>query len=127
MVYRLPTVLLVVMKQSQMCLAACLAAPCAASLCRQEGGGDEGSAGGPDAGLRLLSTLLTEVDGLQDSQGERRSRAAAAVLSRPGPAAGLTASSLLYDVSLPEPGAPFNLQVTRRATGQPIFDTTAHQ
>ncbi|WIA09999.1 hypothetical protein OEZ85_010211 [Tetradesmus obliquus] len=36
---------------------------------RQEGGSDEGSAGGPDAGLRLLSTLLTEVDGLQDSQG----------------------------------------------------------
>jgi SpoVK/Ycf46/Vps4 family AAA+-type ATPase len=37
---------------------------------RQEGsGGDQGSGGGPDAGLRLLSTLLTEIDGLEETQG----------------------------------------------------------
>lgn len=37
---------------------------------RQEGsGGDQGSSGGPDAGLRLLSTLLTEIDGLEETQG----------------------------------------------------------
>jgi len=36
---------------------------------RQEGSGDQGSAGGPDAGLRLLSTLLTEIDGLEETQG----------------------------------------------------------
>lgn len=37
---------------------------------RQEGSGDQGgSAGGPDAGLRLLSTLLTEIDGLEETHG----------------------------------------------------------
>jgi SpoVK/Ycf46/Vps4 family AAA+-type ATPase len=37
---------------------------------RQEGsGGDQGTSGGPDAGLRLLSTLLTEIDGLEETQG----------------------------------------------------------
>jgi SpoVK/Ycf46/Vps4 family AAA+-type ATPase len=37
---------------------------------RQEGSGsDQGSGGGPDAGLRLLSTLLTEIDGLEETQG----------------------------------------------------------
>jgi hypothetical protein len=48
-------------------------------------------------------------------------------LCRPGAAAGLTASSLLYDVALPEAGTPFNLKVTRKATGDAIFDTTGHQ
>ncbi|WIA20052.1 hypothetical protein OEZ85_005917 [Tetradesmus obliquus] len=57
----------------------------------------------------------------------KRWRVPDSIVPRPGPAAGLTASSLLYDVSLPEPGAPFALQVTRRATGQAIFDTTGHQ
>lgn len=36
---------------------------------RQEGAGGEQGAGGPDAGLRLLSTLLTEIDGLEETQG----------------------------------------------------------
>jgi SpoVK/Ycf46/Vps4 family AAA+-type ATPase len=36
---------------------------------RQEGGGGAQGAGGPDAGLRLLSTLLTEIDGLEQTQG----------------------------------------------------------
>uniref|UniRef100_A0A383VTZ3 Maltase n=1 Tax=Tetradesmus obliquus TaxID=3088 RepID=A0A383VTZ3_TETOB len=57
----------------------------------------------------------------------KRWRVPHSIVPRPGAAAGLTASSLLYDVSLPEPGAPFALQVTRRATGQTIFDTTGHQ
>lgn len=39
---------------------------------RQEGGGGDQGAGGPDAGLRLLSTLLTEIDGLEETQGRRR-------------------------------------------------------
>jgi hypothetical protein len=34
---------------------------------------------------------------------------------------------LLYDVALPESGAPFDLKVTRKATGEAIFDTTGHQ
>jgi hypothetical protein len=53
--------------------------------------------------------------------------AVATELRRPGAVAGLTASSLLYDVVLPESGAPFNLKVTRKATGEAIFDTTGHQ
>lgn len=40
---------------------------------RQEGGGGDAGGGagdgGPDAGLRLLSTLLTEIDGLEETQG----------------------------------------------------------
>lgn len=36
---------------------------------RQEGSASQGSTGGPDTGLRLLSTLLTEIDGLEDTQG----------------------------------------------------------
>jgi hypothetical protein len=49
------------------------------------------------------------------------------LLCRPGAAAGLTASSLLYDVALPKAGAPFALKVTRKATGAAVFDTTGHQ
>jgi hypothetical protein len=61
-------VLLMVVQQNA---DACLAVPLfSLHRCRQEGASDESSSGGPDAGLRLLSTLLTEVDGLQDSQGE---------------------------------------------------------
>jgi SpoVK/Ycf46/Vps4 family AAA+-type ATPase len=33
------------------------------------GGGDEGG-GGPDAAMRLLAALLTEMDGLEASPGE---------------------------------------------------------
>lgn len=36
---------------------------------RQEGGDDSSTAGGPEAGLRLLATLLTEIDGLEETQG----------------------------------------------------------
>jgi hypothetical protein len=34
---------------------------------------------------------------------------------------------LLYDVALPEAGASFELKVTRKATGEAIFDTTGHR
>ena len=36
---------------------------------RQEGTAGAPGAGGPDTGLRLLSTLLTEIDGLEETQG----------------------------------------------------------
>jgi SpoVK/Ycf46/Vps4 family AAA+-type ATPase len=46
---------------------------------RAEGGGaDDAQGGGPDAGLRLLSTLLTEVDGLEDTRGACAARATGA-------------------------------------------------
>eukprot|EP00879_Flechtneria_rotunda_P009372 GHRR01009812.1.p1 GENE.GHRR01009812.1~~GHRR01009812.1.p1 ORF type:complete len:539 (+),score=230.52 GHRR01009812.1:983-2599(+) len=36
----------------------------------EDGGVDAAAGGGPDAGLRLLSTLLTEIDGLEETQGD---------------------------------------------------------
>ena len=47
---------------------------------------------------------------------------------------GLAASELLYDVKQPEAaaaaaaaGQPFALTVTRKATGQPVFNTQGHR
>jgi SpoVK/Ycf46/Vps4 family AAA+-type ATPase len=41
---------------------------CVFGAARREEGGD--SAGGSEAGLRLLTTLLTEMDGVEEIEGE---------------------------------------------------------
>jgi hypothetical protein len=49
---------------------------------------------------------------------------------RPHPVQGLAASELLYDVKQPAAaaaGQPFALTVTRKATGQPVFNTQGHR
>jgi hypothetical protein len=51
---------------------------------------------------------------------------------RPRPVQGLAASELLYEVKQPAAaaaaaGQPFALTVTRKATGQPVFNTQGHR
>lgn len=48
---------------------------------RQEGAAGAQGAGGPDTGLRLLSTLLTEIDGLEETQGAQVGMQGARTLS----------------------------------------------
>eukprot|EP00775_Hariotina_reticulata_P006468 gene6468-6696_t len=86
---------------------------------RQEGGGDQG--GAPDAGLRLLSTLLTEVDGLEETQGvlllaaTNRPAALDPALLRPG-----RLDVLLY---IPPPDAAGREAILRLHTrGMPLAD-----
>jgi hypothetical protein len=42
---------------------------------------------------------------------------------------GLSSSDLLYDIKQPltASGQPFAVAVTRKATGQPVFDTRGHR
>lgn len=48
---------------------------------------------------------------------------------RPHPVRGLSSSDLLYDIQQPltASGQPFAVTVTRKATGQPVFDTRGHR
>lgn len=61
--------------------------------------------------------------------GQQRWEVPESIVQRPGPAENLNPASLAYDVQQPtgEPGQPFALTVTRRSTGEPIFDTTGQR
>eukprot|EP00878_Enallax_costatus_P002700 GHUV01002888.1.p1 GENE.GHUV01002888.1~~GHUV01002888.1.p1 ORF type:complete len:873 (+),score=203.93 GHUV01002888.1:194-2812(+) len=61
--------------------------------------------------------------------GQQRWEVPESIVQRPGPAADLSPSSIAYEVQRPagEPGQPFALTVTRRSSGEPIFDTSGHR
>ncbi|GBF97186.1 hypothetical protein Rsub_10047 [Raphidocelis subcapitata] len=80
------------------------------------GGGDEGGGGGPDAAMRLLAALLTEMDGLEASPGvlvlaaTNRPAALDAALLRPG-----RLDALIYVPPPDEEGRLATLRIHTRA------------